>query len=451
MTVSSDRKGFVTQTGERYAPFGANYFRPNTGWAPQVWKRFDEAATRRDFALMKKLGLNCARVFLSYGSFYMEPGKLDPEGLAKFDKFLAIAEEHGIYVHPTGPDHWEGLPEWAKVDRYTDERALKALEDFWTLFAARHKSRNVIFAYDLLNEPEMTWSTEPLRAKWNVWLTGKYGSLENALKSWGRVDTTNAASSFAPPPKADAPGSRELLDFHHFREDMADEWSRRQVAAIRRADPNALVTVGLIQWSVPSLLPVASHYSAFSPQRQAKFFDFMEVHFYPFETEVYVYRGKEDELRNLAYLQSVVREVWKQGKPVVLAEFGWYGGGKPGFDGGRHPAASEEQQARWCSAAVRATAGMAAGWLNWGLYDQPEATDASEFTGMLRPDGTVKKWGEEAGRLARLAAQGKLETLTVPEKPDMDWLRCITSVDEGRKFRESFIQEFRRLNEKRLE
>lgn len=50
MTVSSDRKGFVTQTGERYAPFGANYFRPNTGWAPQVWKRFDEAATRRDFA-----------------------------------------------------------------------------------------------------------------------------------------------------------------------------------------------------------------------------------------------------------------------------------------------------------------------------------------------------------------------------------------------------------------
>jgi uncharacterized protein YnzC (UPF0291/DUF896 family) len=70
---------------------------------------------------------------------------------------------------------------------------------------------------------------------------------------------------------------------------------------------------------------------------------------------------------------------------------------------------------------------------------------------MLRPDGTVKKWGEEAGRLARLAAQGKLETLTVPEKPDMDWLRCITSVDEGRKFRESFIQEFRRLNEKRLE
>ena len=31
---------------------------------------------------------------------------LAPEGLAKFDQMLALAEEAGLYVHPTGPDHW---------------------------------------------------------------------------------------------------------------------------------------------------------------------------------------------------------------------------------------------------------------------------------------------------------------------------------------------------------
>ena len=44
---------------------GINYFRPGTGWAPQVWKKFDAAATRKDFARMKELGINCVRVFLS--------------------------------------------------------------------------------------------------------------------------------------------------------------------------------------------------------------------------------------------------------------------------------------------------------------------------------------------------------------------------------------------------
>jgi len=34
-----------------------------------VWKQFDADTTRKDFARMKELGVNCVRVFLSYGSF----------------------------------------------------------------------------------------------------------------------------------------------------------------------------------------------------------------------------------------------------------------------------------------------------------------------------------------------------------------------------------------------
>src|SRR6266540_3368592 len=106
--IASNGRSFETADRRPFVPFGVNYYRPGTGWAPQVWKQFDAEATRRDFARMKELGVNCVRVFLSYGSFCREAGVLDTNGLAKFDQFLAVAEAAGMYVHPTGPDHWEG-------------------------------------------------------------------------------------------------------------------------------------------------------------------------------------------------------------------------------------------------------------------------------------------------------------------------------------------------------
>src|SRR5215470_8956145 len=105
-----DGRTFATETGKPFVPFGVNYYRPGTGWAPQIWKQFDPEATRKDFARMKELGANCARVFLTFHSFYTDPGVLRQEGLDKFDQFLTIAEQAGIYVHPTGPEHWEGPP-----------------------------------------------------------------------------------------------------------------------------------------------------------------------------------------------------------------------------------------------------------------------------------------------------------------------------------------------------
>ena len=87
--------GLETEAGKPFVPFGLTYYRPGTGWAPQVWKQFDAEATRRDFVRMKELGVNCVRVFLSYGSFLMETNRLSPEGLAKFDQLLEIAERSG--------------------------------------------------------------------------------------------------------------------------------------------------------------------------------------------------------------------------------------------------------------------------------------------------------------------------------------------------------------------
>ncbi len=422
--VSADGRGFVTDDGRPFVPFGVNYFRPGTGWAPQVWKRFDAEATRRDFARLRELGGNCVRVFLTYGSFYTEPGRLDPEGLAKLDQFLALAEEAGIYVHPTGPDHWEGLPEWARGDRTADERVLGALEDFWRLLAARYRGRSVLFAYDLLNEPEVRWDTPAMRARWNAWLRKRYGEAACVRAAWGTGDRP-AALGDVPVPARNAPPGRELLDFQHCREAVAEEWTQRQAAAIRSADPGALVTVGLIQWSVPLGIAGAWHYSGFRPEQQARWVDFLEVHFYPLATGFYEYRSEEEEGRNLAYLEAVVRAVARPDKPTVLAEFGWYGGGKPTLNQGRHPYASEEQQARWCRRVVETTAGPVVGWLNWGLYDHPEARDVTELIGLLTADGREKAWAREFQALARRLAAGVPARERPAGAPVLDWDRLL--------------------------
>jgi hypothetical protein len=435
--------GFVTSDGARYVPFGVNYYRPGTGWAPQVWKQFDAEATRRDFARMKELNLNCVRVFLTFGSFYRESGKLDPEGLARLDQFLDLAEAAGIYVHPTGPDHWEGLPEWARGDRIADEHVLEALEAFWKALASRYRGRTVLFAYDLLNEPEVAWDSPALRSKWGKWVRQQYPTPAQAAEAW-RQPVEGITWSEPPIPSRDnAPGSRLLLDYQRFRERIADEWTRRQAAAIKSADPDALVTVGLIQWSVPVLLAAPWHYSGFRPERQAGYLDFLEIHFYPLEHGAYEYAGEESEARNLAYLESVIREVSRPGKPVVLGEFGWYGGGQPGFDGGRHPAATEEQQARWGRAVVETSAGWVSGWLNWGFHDHPEARDVSELTGLLRVDGTVKAWGNELSALSRGWARNTMSRDVAVARPEPNWDELLTNTEAGHAFRERYYRVFR--------
>jgi endo-1,4-beta-mannosidase len=438
--LAADGRGLETKAGKPFVPFGVTYYRPGTGWAPQVWKQFDAEATRKDFARMKELGVNCARVFLSFGSFLMETNKVSPDGLVKFDQFLEIAEQAGIYVHPTGPDHWEGLPDWAKVDRYADEAVLGALEEFWRQFAARYRGRSAIFAYDLLNEPEIRWDTPPMREKWNRWLEKKYASAAALANAWGTTNQSLAWGLVQIPPREDCARCARLLDFQHFREDVADDWTRRQAAAVKAADPETLLTVGLIQWSVPSLLAAGWQYSGFRPERQARLVDFMEIHFYPLAKGFYEY-GAEDEARNLAYLEGVVREVARPGKPVVIAEFGWCGGGQPTF--AKHALATEEQQAQWCRKLVESTAGLACGWLNWGFHDHPQASDVSQLTGLITVEGKTKAWGREFKQLSERFGGRKLTAPMVGARPELDWESCITNAKEGTKFRERYFEAWR--------
>jgi len=442
--IAEDGRSFQTEGGKPFVPFGVNYFRPGTGWAPQLWKTFDETLFREDFALMRDAGVNCVRVFLTFGSFQTEKGRVDPEGLVKFDKLLDIAEEYGIYIHPTGPDHWEGpgvLREFGRnYDKYTDDGILGETVLFWKEFAARYKGRNVIFAYDLLNEPSISWNSSSMKPKWNLWLKNRYHSAEDfAQKRNLPLETIDWGNEEAP---TDFSNRELILDYQHFREELADHWTKIQVDAIKSADPDALVTVGFIQWSIPAVLPGVKQYAAFKPSRQAQYLDFMEFHFYPLATGFYVYDKEGDREKNLAYVESLAREVAAIGKPVIIAEFGWYGGGKLKNSGQDRPAASEEQQAEWNTALIETTKGLAVGWLNWGFFDMPDARDITELLGLYTVDRKPKAWGIAFKKLSEQLSGQAIMPKPVGVRPEMDWDLLISDPNASPTFQAEYLEAF---------
>ncbi len=440
--IAADGRSFETEDGRPYRPIGINYYRPHTGWAPQVWKSFNPAEFREDCVLMKDSGANCIRVFLTYGSFMSEKGRVDSEGLRKFDEFLDIAEEHGIYVHPTGPDHWEGQGCFgdAMWDRYTSEEVIDETCAFWRTFAKRYKERGAIFAYDLLNEPSIPWNRPDLKRHWNAWLSQKYASADKLAESWG-VPVESVAWNDCELP-ADEPGKSSqqlLLDFQHCRESLARRWTRLQSQAIKEVAPDALVSVGLIQWSVPCVLPgYYQHYSGFRPSEIAEDLDFLEVHFYPLATGFYEYADKASGTKNLAYVECLVREIAKTGKPAMIGEFGWYGGGPLKNSNQERPAASEGEQADYCASVIKTTEGIAVGWLNWGYYDVPEAMDISELTGLCAADGREKEWNKRFRQIASELSTQKTPLRKIGARPDMDWDKLL--LDPGA--RQVFMDEY---------
>jgi len=418
--TTPDGKGFIDRSSRQpFIPFGTNYYDPNTGWAPKIWQQFDPDRVAGHFAVMKKLGVNCARVFLTAATFQPDVNTIDPEALAKLDELVRIAREAEIRLILTGPDHWEGSPAYWRPDRFGGEEALRALDNFWTVVGRRYRGEPAIFAWDLLNEPQMPWSNEAWQPRWNAWLVAKYHSREGLKAAWGgELGDQEKIGDIRIPENKAVQSNPRLLDWQLFRESLADEWVRRQVEALRRADPTHLITVGYIQWSYPVVRPGdPGLYAAFNPHRQKQWLDFISIHFYPLMGAPFGSRDNWE--KNLAYLQTLLAYC-HAGKPVVLEEYGWYGGGAPQ----QHPYLLEDQQARWIGAEIEASRRLAQGWLSWPFADTPDSRDMSLYGGLVKADMVNKMWGLRFQVYAsNLAALPQPE----PELPGLDYLPSLTT------------------------
>lgn len=438
VVVAPDGQGFVERGTKRpYVPFGTNYYDPHTGWAPKIWRQFDTEKVRSHFQVMNKIGVNCARVFLTAGSFQPNADAVEEQALEKLDSLVQIARETGVRLVLTGPDHWEGQPSYWRPDRFAGEAALGALERFWTVIGRRYRGEPAIFAWDLLNEPHLPWFLEGWRPAWNSWLEHDYLDWHILKDAWGtELRATDRWGHVAVPEDRPDVNSPRLRYWQRFREHLADEWVRRQVEAIRRADPTHLVTVGYIQWSYPLIRHGnPGRYSAFNPRRQARWLDFVTIHFYP--TQGPPFASDENWARNLAYLQTVLAYC-HVGKPVVLAEFGWYGGGAPQH----HPYLSEEQQAKWIGAEIEASRALACGWLSWPFADTPSSKDISLFAGLVKPDMSLKAWGRKFREYAADLPHLKKPT---PTMPPFDFAAALTAdADQLRQMHDRYVEALRR-------
>jgi endo-1,4-beta-mannosidase len=418
--TSADGRGFIERvSGRPYIVFGTNYYDPNTGWAPKIWRRFDPEKVRLHFHIMNKLGINCARVFLTAGSFQPTAETIDEQYLKKLDTLIQIARQTDIRLLLTGPDHWEGQPPYWKPDRFASEAALQAVEQFWEVIGRRYRGEPAIFAWDLLNEPHLPWFIKQWRPLWNKWLQQKYENWDSLKAAWGDgLPEGEQWDKLAVPENKSDSGNPRLNDWQLFREHLADQWVRRQVEALRRADPTHLITVGYIQWSYPLIRPGnPGRYSAFNPHRQVRWLDFQTIHFYP--TLGNPFDSEKNWVSNLNYLQAVLAYCHTS-KPVLLGEYGWYGGGAPQ----NHPFLSEVQQSQWLSAEVEASLPLTDGWLSWPFADSPDSTDISKFAGLVKADMTMKVWGHTFSSLATEMPDLKR---SAPDLPKFDFPNFLTA------------------------
>jgi hypothetical protein len=275
VVVAKDGRGFaLAATGESFRPWGFNYDHDPAGrliedyWAAE-WDRVD-----RDFHAMRKLGANVVRVHLQLGRFMKAADEPDAANLVLLGKLLDLAAREGLYLDLTGLGcyHKADVPAWYDRLGEADRWAVQAR--FWAAVAGRCRGRSVVFCYDLMNEPVVAGG----RREPGDWLAGSF-----AGKHF--VQFINLEQKDRPRP------------------DIARAWVKQQAAAVRKVDPDALVTVGLVDWSLdrPGKLT-----SGFEPARVAPELDFLAVHLYP-------EAGKIDEAVKTL-------DGFAVGKPVLVEE-----------------------------------------------------------------------------------------------------------------------------------
>jgi hypothetical protein len=243
--VSKDKTHFVLEpSGRKFVPWGFNYDRDYKMRLIEDYWDAEWATVEKDFAAMKALGANVVRVHPQFGKYMDAPDKPNEKALAKFSELLKLAEKTGLYLDVTGLGcfHKKDVPAW--YDAMSQDERWAAQAVFWKALAARGAKSRAVFCYDLMNEPISP--SGPTKE----WLAGDLGG-----KHYVQFISLDPKGT----PKSA----------------LALKWTQQLSAAIRKEDPDALITVGLI--------PL---WSGFDPKDFTEALDFISIHIYPEKAKV---------------------------------------------------------------------------------------------------------------------------------------------------------------------
>lgn len=273
--VSDDGKRFTLTTSQQpFVPWGFNYDHEGDGkliedYWDEKWPTVVSA-----FGEMKELGANVVRIHLQFGNFMESPTEPRQRSLEQLARLLKLAERTEIYIDLTGLGcyHKQDVPPW--YDKLSEPERWKAQAVFWEAVAQICADCPAIFCYDLMNEPVVPGGDKQR----DDWLGPGFGDKHFvqfiALDRKGRNRT-----------------------------DIARDWIRTLVSAIRKHDKRHLITVGMVEWSLdrPGMT------SGFVPEKIAGDLDFIAMHIYP-------EKGKVDDA------VETVKGFAAVGKPVVIEE-----------------------------------------------------------------------------------------------------------------------------------
>jgi hypothetical protein len=272
--IADDHRGFVLEASEKlFTPWGFNYDHDETGRLIEDYWHQEWPKVEADFAEMKALGANTVRIHLQFGRFMNGPNEPSPQSLDRLAELLRLAERTGLYLDLTGLGcyHKKDVPPW--YDALDEAARWDAQAAFWRAVAGRCRASPAVFCYDLMNEPIVAGGPR----KPGEWLGGALGD-----KHFVQFITLDSAGRPRP--------------------EVAKLWIAKLTKAVREVDDRHLITVGLVDWS----LPRPGLTSGFVPREVAADLDFLCVHLYP-------EKGKLDEaLETLAGFGV--------GKPLVIEE-----------------------------------------------------------------------------------------------------------------------------------
>ncbi|MGB5223526.1 MAG: hypothetical protein WBN60_21005 [Polyangiales bacterium] len=271
--------GKLRATG--YAPFrlGVNYWPARTamGW----WTAFDPAEVAADFSRIAGCGFDSVRIFLTWEDFQPTPSRVDSMMLDRLVATLNEAQSAELSVMPTlFTGHMSGvnwIPSWALAQGAGDER-------FRVVSGGRVTA----------SRPANWYSDASIVRAQSSLASEVAGALAGhpALWAW---DLGNENSNCAVPPDKGA----------------ARNWLMQVTDSIRRADADALVTLGLHMEDLEEDRNLG-------PREAAEVCDFLQMHGYPGYAAWAA--GPTDE-RVLPFLARLTR--WLGGgADVLFAEFG---------------------------------------------------------------------------------------------------------------------------------
>jgi hypothetical protein len=252
------------QFTHNFVPWGFNYDRDyKLRLLEEYWA--DEWATvDQDFGEMKAMGANVIRVHLQFQAFMDAPDQPNEANLARLKHLLKLAEQLDLRLDITGLASYRKskVPPWYDTPDEAERWRMQA--NFWSAIADASKHSPAVLCYDLINEPVVPGK------KTDNWL------VPHELAGFSYVQHLSLD-----------PTGRDRMQ-------IARDWTRQMIAAIRKHDRRHMITIGLMPWSTDLA-------EALSPQ-----LDYVSVHVYPAS-------GKIDDA-----LTTIKR--FDFGKPLLVEE-----------------------------------------------------------------------------------------------------------------------------------